>query len=69
MNKAVIQIHSTIIYLKNEFKNYRFDARIVGSKDVPGFKNTPNYKRLAREVLPTKGGIERGTNNIYIETI
>lgn len=69
LNKAVIQIHSTIVYLKNEFRNYRFDARIVGSNDVPGFKNTPNYKRLAREVLPTKGTIERGTNNIYIETI
>lgn len=69
LNKAVIQIYSTIIYLKPEFMNYRIDARIVGSKDVPGFKNTPDYKKLAKEVLPTKGTIERGTNNIYTENI
>jgi len=41
LNKAVIQIYSTILYLKPEFMNYRIDARIVGSKDAPGFKNTP----------------------------
>ncbi len=69
LNKAVNQIYSTIIYLKTEFKNYRMDARIVGSKDVPQFKNTPDYKKLAKEVLPTKGTIERGTNNIYTESI
>jgi|SRR4051794_36407343 hypothetical protein len=32
---AVKQIHSTIIYFKQEFKNFRMDARIVGSRDVP----------------------------------
>ncbi len=69
LNKAVNQIYSTILYLKSEFKNYRIDARIVGRKDVPGFKNTPDYKELAKEILPTKGTIERGTNNIYIESI
>lgn len=69
LNKAVNQIYSTIVYLKGEFKNYRMDARIVGSKDVPEFKNTPDYKKLAKEVLPTKGTIERGTNNIYTESI
>ena len=69
LNKAVIQIYSTIVYLKTEFLNYRIDARIVGSKDVPGFKNTPDYKRLAKEILPTKGTIERATNKIYTENI
>jgi hypothetical protein len=69
LNKAVNQIYSTITYLKPEFVNYRVDARIVGSKDVPGFKNTPDYKKLANHVLPSGGTIERGTNNIYIENI
>ena len=69
LNRAVNQIRSTILFLKQEFKNYRADARIVGSKDVPGFKNTPNYRKLAIEILPTKGTIERATNNIYTESI
>ena len=69
LNKAVNQIHSTILYLKDEFKNFRIDARIVGSKDVPGFKNTPDYKKLAKVVLPTNGRIERGTNRVYFEKI
>ena len=69
LNKAVNQIYATILYLKSEYKNYRIDARIVGSKDVPGFKNTPDYKKLAKEIFPTKGSIKRGTNNIYTESI
>lgn len=69
LNKAVNQIYLTIIFLKTEFKRYRINARIVGSRDVPGFNNTPDYKRLAKEVLPTNGTIERGTNNIYKESI
>ncbi|MEO8853859.1 MAG: hypothetical protein ABI359_08775 [Ginsengibacter sp.] len=69
LNKAVVQIYSTIVYLKNEFINYKIDARIVGSKDVPRFKNTPAYRKLAKDVLPTGGRIERATNYIYIENI
>lgn len=69
LNKAVNQIYSTILFLKSEFMNFRIDARIVGSRDVPEFKNTPDYKKLAKEVLPTKGTIEIGTNNIYTENI
>ena len=69
LNKAVVQIYSTIVYLKNEFINYRIDARIVGSRDVPKFNNTPAYRRLAKYVIPTGGRIERATNNIYIENI
>jgi hypothetical protein len=69
LNHAVNQIYATIVYLRIEFKNYRIDARIVGSRDVPGFKNTPDYKKLAKEILPTKGTIERGTNRVYIESV
>ena len=69
LNKAVVQIHTTIVHLKNEFLNYNIDARIIGSKDVPNFKNTPAYRKLAKQVLPTGGKIIRATNNIYIETI
>ncbi len=69
LNKAVNQIYSSIVYLKNEFKNYKIDARIVGSKDVPDIKITANYKKLAKEILPKNGTIERGTNNIYTESI
>ena len=66
---ALKQLYSTIIYLKNEFKNHQIDARIVGSRDVPGFTNTPDYRKLAKEVIPTRGKIERGTNKIYEETV
>ncbi|MDQ6842821.1 MAG: hypothetical protein M3Z92_00515 [Bacteroidota bacterium] len=69
LNRALNQIHSTILYLKSEFKNYRIDARIVSSRDVPSLKINADYRKLAKEVLPTKGTIERGTNNIYIESI
>ena len=69
LKKAVVQISSTILYLKNEFINYRIDARIVGSKDVLEFKNTPGYRRLAKQTIPTGGSIQRATNNIYIENI
>jgi hypothetical protein len=69
LNKAVNQIYSTIIYLKDEFDGYRIDARIVGTKDVPAFRNTPDYKKLAGKVIPTNGTIERATNKIYTESI
>ena len=69
LNKAVVQIHTTIMHLKGEFLNYNIDARIIGSKDVPKFKNTPAYRKLAKEVLPTGGKIIRDTNNIYTEII
>src|SRR5665213_978686 len=58
LNKAVNQIYSSIRYLKSEFVNYRIDARIIASKDIPQFKNTADYKKLAKEVLPTNGTIE-----------
>ncbi|MEO6720257.1 MAG: hypothetical protein ABIN67_07810 [Ferruginibacter sp.] len=69
LNSAVKQIYSTIIYLKTEFKGYRIDARIIGSKDVPGFISTPDYRRLAKEILPTKGTIERRTNKVFVEDV
>ncbi len=66
---ALKQLYSTIIYLKSEFINYQIDARIVGSRDVPGFINTPYYIKLEKQIYPTKGKIGRGTNNIYTESI
>lgn len=66
---AVKQIHSTVIYLKTEFKDFRFDARIVGSGDVPGFINNPHYLKLKKIIHPTKGKIERATNKFYSEII
>ncbi len=66
---ALKQLHSSIIYLKPEFINYQIDVRIVGSRDVPGFINTPYFVKLKKEINPTKGKIERGTNNIYTESI
>jgi hypothetical protein len=69
LNTAVKQICSTVLYLKAEFRNYRMEARIIGSKDVPKFKNNFHYRKLASEIVPGGGTIERGTNNIYIESI
>ena len=69
LNSAIEQIHSTAIFLNDEFIGYRKDARIIGGRDVPGFTNTPNYKKLAKIILTTKGTIERATNKFYTEKI
>lgn len=69
LNKAILQIHSTIIYLKSEFINFRLDARIVGRRDVPDLISTPGYRKLAKLIVPTKGTIERGTNENFTEKI
>ena len=69
LNSAIEQIYSTIIFLHEEYLGYSKDARIIGGRDVPGFKNTPNYKRLAKVILTTKGTIERATNKFYTEKI
>lgn len=66
---ALKQINGTINYFKAEFKNYQIDVRIVGSRDVPGFINLPNYSKLEREIYKTRGKIIRATNNIYTENI
>lgn len=68
LTDAVKQLCATIIYLKSELNGFQIDARIVGSRDVPGFINTPNYLKLAKVVLP-KGSIERSTNKVYLERI
>lgn len=65
---ALKQLNSAIIYLKTEFRNYQLDARIIGSRDVPGFINIPEFRKLAKEILPN-GTIERGTNKDYSENI
>ncbi len=69
LTDAIKQIYSTIIYLRSEFKGFRLDARIVGCGDVPGFINTPHYRKLRKEIHPTKGKIERATNKVYSEII
>lgn len=63
------QLYSAITYLKTEFLSYQIDTRIIGSGDVPNFINLPAYRKLAKEILPTGGSIERATNNNYSETI
>jgi hypothetical protein len=67
--RACEQIYSTIIYLKAELKGYRIEARIVGSRDVTELKNTPEYKKLFREVQFNKGEIKRSTNKFYSENV
>lgn len=66
---ALKQLYSSITLLKNEFGNFRIDARIVGSRDVPGFISLPDYLKLEKEIHSAKGKIERATNNIYSENI
>lgn len=66
---AIKQIHSTIVYLKEEFKDFEMNARIVGSRDVPGFINNPYYLKLKKVIDPTNGTIERSTNKFYSEAI
>ena len=66
---AIKQIYTTLIHLKNEFIDYRLDARIVGSGGVTRLKNDPKYRILAKEILPTGGTIIIATNNNYSENI
>ena len=66
---AVEQIFDTILYLREEFDNYRFDARIVGNGDVPNIKLDPKYRKLAREIIPTQGTIAISTNKKLSERI
>jgi hypothetical protein len=69
LDKALCQITDSISYLKSEYKNYIFEARIVGSKDLPNFLSSNNYRRLAKLVLPTKGKIIYRTNKFHTESI
>jgi hypothetical protein len=69
LNKAVNQIFSTILYLKSEFMNYRIDARIVGSRNVPLIRNVPDYLKLSKIVQATNGDIKIATNKFYSENI
>ncbi len=66
---AVKQIHGTINYLKEDFKGYVLEARIVGSGDVPNLRANPYYLRLQRAIHPIKGTIKRATNKYLEETI
>ena len=66
---ALKQLHASIIYFKPEFINYQVDARIVASRDSPGFINAPDYVKLEKLIRANKGKIERSTHNIYSENI
>ncbi len=66
---ALKQLYSTITFLKMEYRNFQIDARIVGSRDVPGFIISPDYLKLEKEIRSSGGKIERATNNIYSENI
>ena len=68
LNDAVKQIHSTIIYVKTEFLDFQVDARIVGTRNVPAFKNTPDYLKLSREI-GSSDRIKISTNREYSENI
>ena len=67
--KAVTQIFDTIAYLKNEFKQHRLDARIVGTGGVPNYKSDPEYKKLQRVCSDTKGNIVTSTHKNYSENV
>jgi hypothetical protein len=69
LGDAVKQIYSTITHLKSEFKDHQIDARIVGSSNVPGIRNTPDCLRLERVVRSTSGTLEIATNRVYSEDI
>lgn len=66
---ALQQVYDSLIYLKDEFKSHQFDARIVGTRDVPGYINIPTYKRLDKVLRSTGGTLKRATNKMYTETI
>src|SRR6266542_7007174 len=53
LKEALNQIYDTVIWLKNEFYQYRFDARIIGTRDVPGFLNSADYLKLSRLIQAT----------------
>lgn len=67
--EAVKQLLDSVIFLKEEFRNYVINARIIGSRDVPGFVNTPAYKKLGALVEQFNGSIKRSTNKIMSELI
>lgn len=67
--KALQQVFSTVTFIKKELTNYRLDARIVGTRDVPGFVDTIDYRKLAREIKLSNGTIQRATNKILSEKI
>lgn len=66
--KAVNQIIHTIHLLRNEFMGYRIEARIVGTRNVPGLTSFPAYRKLAGLIKPN-GKIKVRTNRFYSENI
>lgn len=66
---ALKQLYSAVTFLKKEFADFQIDARIVGSRDIPGFIGLPDYLKLEKVIRSAKGKTERSTNNIYSENI
>ena len=69
LGDAIKQIHSTINYLQKEIKGFQLEARIIGSRDVPDLKNTPQFIKLQKQIYPTKGTIKIATNKFFSENI
>lgn len=69
LHDALIQVMSAMEALKDEFRGYLKNARIVGSRDVPGLTLQPAYKKLDRMVRETGGNIIYRTNKEYNEII
>lgn len=65
---AVQQVYDTVVYLKPEVAGSKIYVRIVGSGDVPDFKNSPHYRKLVREI-ESVSRIRRATNKVLIENI
>jgi hypothetical protein len=66
---GIKQVYETLIYLKPALDNYRLDARIIGNRNVPNLISLPIYRKLAKEILPTRGKIKFATNGKYSENI
>jgi hypothetical protein len=66
---AIKQLHQTAVRLKDEFNNYTLNIRIVGSKDVPRIKLTPEYTKLVKLVDASNGKIKIATNKQFSENI
>jgi hypothetical protein len=66
-----IQIEQTMIYLKNEFKDFVIFARIVASRSVPDIRSDSVYLRLSKKIkiISTDGNIKYSTNKFFTETI
>jgi hypothetical protein len=66
---ALKQINDTFDFLKADFDGYIFEARVVGSRSIPGLTRNPHYKKLLRKIDPMGGNIKIATNKFYKDII